>query len=166
MSKREHKRHTRRLETVFKAGSETFRGITSDISDIGMFIRTRYGLMPGSIIDIEIYLPDGKIAKLKGEVRRSIKTPISTFRNGMGIKIIENDANFMKLLEQEYSNLSSESPQTQEPEPQQTDDNIQIEHIIILCSSCKVKNKVKKEKLPLGPRCGRCGTVLKAEDSV
>jgi hypothetical protein len=165
MSKREHKRHTRRLETVFKAGAETFRGITSDISDIGMFIRTRYGLMPGSIIDIELYLPDGKIAKLRGEVRRSIKTPLSTFRNGMGIKIIENDANFMKLLEQEYDNPSSDSPQIQEAEPKQADVNIQIEHIIILCSSCKVKNKVKKEKLPLGPRCGRCGTVLKAEDS-
>lgn len=168
MSKREHKRRTRRLETVFKTGSETYRGITSDISDIGMFIRTRYGLSPGSLIDIELYLPDGKTSRLKGEVRRSIKTPLATFKNGMGIKIIESDANFNKFIEQEYEILPIDSPQTQETVYGQQEQylNAQTEYIILLCSNCNVKNKVKTEKLSLAPRCGKCGTFLNTEDPV
>ncbi len=166
MSKREHKRQTRRLETVFKTGSESFRGITSDVSDLGMFIRTRYGMAPGSLIDIELYLPDGKIAYLKGEVRRSVKTPIATFKNGMGILIVKNDENFIKFIDQEYKNSSSESSQPQAPEPAQEYVNAQTDYIIIACSNCNIKNKVKKEKLSLGPRCGKCGTVLRPEDAV
>lgn len=38
------------------------------------------------------------------------------------------------------------------------------EYLIITCSDCRVKNKIVREKLSLNPRCGKCGTFLKAED--
>ncbi|MDP2278135.1 MAG: PilZ domain-containing protein, partial [Nitrospirota bacterium] len=77
MSKRQSARHKKRLETKFAletkftADSAVYTGITSDISDGGIFIRTRYGFVPGTIIKIEIYLPEDKISKLKGKVKRS-----------------------------------------------------------------------------------------------
>ena len=56
--------------------------------------------MPDTLIDIVIHLPDSTDVKLKGRVRRSIKTPVVSIKNGMGIEILENDpryVNFVKI---------------------------------------------------------------------
>ena len=97
MSKRQFTRYRKRLETKFAADSdvyigitsdiadsEVYIGITSDISDGGIFIRTRYGFVPGTVIKIELYLPEDKISKLKGKGKRSIRTPIASFKKWYG----------------------------------------------------------------------------------
>lgn len=168
MSKRQFDRKTRRLETTFFAGTAAYQGFTSDISEEGIFIRTRYALAPGSIINIEIRLPDGAISKITGEVKRSVRTPIPSSKNGMGIKIIQRDGNFEQLLHVEtHDHLDAETAAKNnavEPEPEQA--KTISEHLIIACPQCNVKNKVPKIKLSLGPRCGKCGTVLQADAAV
>ncbi|NOX21250.1 MAG: hypothetical protein GXO99_08365 [Nitrospirae bacterium] len=79
-----------------------------------MFIRTHHGFVPGTTIEIKLYLPDGSIAKLKGIVRRTIKTPHYFIKNGMGVELIETDDNFKNFLKQEL--IGREKPfRTQPP---------------------------------------------------
>ena len=162
MSKRQSARHKKRLETKFTADSVVYTGITSDISDGGIFIRTRYGFLPGTVIKIELYLPEDKISKLKGKVKRSIRTPMVSFKNGMGVEILEKDSSYTIFL-----NAMNDGNKDNLSEAQETLSASQMpEYLIITCVDCSVKNKVASKKLSLNPRCGKCGTFLKAEDTL
>src|SRR6266498_2503650 len=103
-----YKRFTKRLEATFSSGNLRFRGISSNLSENGLFIRTQHGLKPGSIIDIEIFLPDGLQSRLKGEVMRTVKTSLSTIKNGMGIELIEKDKNYLEFLRNFYAGVDGE----------------------------------------------------------
>jgi hypothetical protein len=46
MNKRKHRRFTKRLEAKFIADGESFLCITSNLSENGLFIRTKRGLLP------------------------------------------------------------------------------------------------------------------------
>jgi hypothetical protein len=147
----------KRLEATFSSGGLSYKGILSNISANGLFIRTNRGFAPGSIVDIELIMPDNRISLLKGVVKRTIKTPITSSRNGMGVELLEKDSIFM-----DYVQSFREEPGTvQEPEQEikQAPPQAQEFHIIS-CPNCGVKNKVLSEKLVLGPKCGRCGTPL------
>lgn len=150
-------RFTKRLEATFSSGDLRFRGISSDFSEGGLFIRTRNGLNPGNIIDMEIYLPNGKICKVKGIVRRTIKTPLSTLKNGMGIELLEKDQNYLEFIK----TFHTEDSETQETEDVTAPSPAAV---IVTCPECKVKNRVPKEKLLLGAKCGKCGAVLNIKD--
>jgi len=151
--KRLYYRQIKRLETIFTAGGVTRRGITSDVSEGGLFIRTRYGLVPGSALSIEIYLPDGTISKVKGIVKRSVRTPISTIKNGMGVEIIERDSAYMNLVDEIKSNDSNGGTSTLHK-------NFEDDFSILICSGCGVKNKVRAGATDLNPKCGKCGHSL------
>jgi Tfp pilus assembly protein PilZ len=144
-----HPRFTKRLEVRFTSGGLSFTGILSNLSECGLFIRTNRGFAPGTVIDIELVMPDGKKSFLKGSVIRTIKTPLASLKNGMGIEIIEKDATYVNFLKSFVEEKETDIEKVTSPEFQ-----------IISCPNCGVKNKVSKEKLPLGPKCGRCGTPL------
>jgi hypothetical protein len=176
MRKRSRQRFTKRLEVTFSSGGSKYRGISSDLSEGGLFIRTQHGLAPGNVVDIEIYLPGDKVGRLKGIVRRTVKTSLSLIKNGMGIEIVEEDSNYLAFLKNFGIGDSSEDTavshhragQGQEekvdrPKTEETFDNVP-DFIIVACDNCKVKNKVRKDRLPFGPKCGRCGTVLNTGD--
>jgi hypothetical protein len=74
---------------TFSSGGLSFRGILSNISSSGIFIRTNRGFTPDTIVDIEVVMPDNKISLLKGVVKRTIKTPLSSMKNGMGVELME-----------------------------------------------------------------------------
>jgi len=153
MSKREAKRYVRRLDAEFESGGFSGRGVTSDISKKGVFIRTHKALAPGTPVTVRLHLRDGRISVVKGIVKRSIKIPMYTsdIKNGMGIEIIEKDYlfdEFIKTFEQEQ--LTNKDDRQDESE-----------FIIITCPSCGIKNKVSASKVSLGPRCGRCRASLK-----
>lgn len=149
--KREFERVVRRLEIEFSSGDKTYRGISSDLSERGMFIRTQHGLASGSTLNITIYLPGGRASKVRGIVRKTVKTDMVAVKNGMGIELVETDANYMDFIKTSISpDAFSESPMPQ-----------QDESLMITCSVCGVKNKVPKAKLYMGPRCGNCKTGLK-----
>jgi hypothetical protein len=142
-------RFTKRLEVKFSSGVLSYKGISSNLSENGIFIRTNRGFAPDTTIDIELVLPDNKLSKLKGIVRRTIKTTMSTLKNGMGVEFIERDDLFINFMKSFSEGTETETEKTDIPEFQ-----------IISCSNCGVKNKVLSEKLSLKPKCGRCGTPL------
>ncbi|MCE5195077.1 MAG: PilZ domain-containing protein [Nitrospiraceae bacterium] len=172
MAKRESDRRTRRLEVKFKSwrSTETYPGTTSDVSESGLFVRTRYGLIPGTFVEVQIYLPDGTMAKVQGQVKRTIKTGISTFKNGMGILITEKDQNYIKLMHGQIDRFEDENTAMNDLKTEKGSSEIpktapkaeqEIEYVIVVCKGCSVKNKVAKQKLSLSPRCGKCGITLK-----
>ena len=155
-------RFTKRLEVAFSSGGLSFRGILSNISISGIFIRTNKGFAPGTTVDMELMLPDNTVSSLRGIVRRTIKTSLKTTGNGMGVELTRKDdryENFIRgFLEEADRDAAQEAemgPSEREPEkPPVTDFEI------ISCSNCGAKNKVLREKLSLSPKCGKCGAFL------
>ena len=145
-----HPRFTKRLEVTFSSGGLSYRGILSNLSQNGLFIRTNRGFAPGSTVDIQLVMPDNTVCRLRGVVKRTIKTPMSSMKNGMGIELTEKDAAYLNFMES-FGQEKELATETAPPEFQ-----------IISCPACGTKNKVLNEKLALGPRCGRCGTPLTA----
>jgi len=178
MQRRQNRRFTKRLETTFSSGPSKYRGITSDLSSDGIFIRTQHGLTPGSVIDIEIYLPTHALSRLKGIVRRTVKTPLSMLKNGMGVELIERDHNYIEFLK----GFDSGTDRSKEPIPLTPTGNLPVwekkeepetlrsngaglktsEPILVTCSVCKAKNRVQRGQIALTPKCGKCGMVLDA----
>lgn len=144
-----HPRFTKRLEVRFTSGGLSFTGILSNLSENGLFIRTNRGFAPGSVIDIEMVMPDGKKSFLKAVVRRTIKTPMSTLKNGMGVELVEKDAAYINFVRSFKEETETDTEDITPPEFQ-----------IISCPNCGAKNKVLSDKIPLWPKCGRCGTPL------
>lgn len=105
-NKREQKRFIFRCETEFIANGVTYRGIASDFSLNGIFIRTTHPLVPDTISDMTVYLPEGMTSKLTGKVKRALKpsigrvvgTPVRAFKHGMGIEIIKKDINYLNFI--------------------------------------------------------------------
>lgn len=164
---RKHERFVRRLETEFSSEDKNYRGISSDLSTNGLFIRTIHPFAPGSIIDITIHLPDGATSRLKGRVRRAIKTHITTFKNGMGVELIEKDfhyINFLKTFMPDVQGAPSDEKIRYEtethPKPDIKAESNSFDFLILACSKCGVKNKVRTSKMSLGPKCGKCGSAL------
>jgi len=98
MEKRKHPRFIKRLETRIGIDHTSFWSISSDLSESGLFIRTNRGCNVDTTIDIELSLPGNRVSFLKGIVRRTIRTPIPTMKNGMGIEIIEKDETFRDFV--------------------------------------------------------------------
>ncbi len=148
MNKRKTLRFTKRLEARFIADGESFIGITSNLSEIGLFIRTKRGFAPDSILDIKLIMPDGNTSSIRGIVKRTVKVPLS-IKNGMGIELLKKDETYMRYVK----SLREWNERSQDKKPV---DDFQI----IPCPSCQAKNKVRRDKIALGPRCGKCKTPL------
>ncbi|MDQ7786168.1 MAG: PilZ domain-containing protein [Thermodesulfovibrionales bacterium] len=96
--RRKHPRFIKRLTTTFCVDQSRFTGISSDLSEGGLFIRTYRGFPANTPIRIELMLPNNKTSSLKGIVRRTLRTNLSTKKNGMGIEIIEKDEPFIDFV--------------------------------------------------------------------
>ncbi len=104
--KRQQKRFIYRCESEFVFDNITCRGIASDFSLSGLFMKTTRPAPPDTILNITIYLPDDSISKLKGKVRRAVKsslgrvigTPVKSLRSGMGVEIIQKDAHYLHFI--------------------------------------------------------------------
>ncbi|MEJ2184012.1 MAG: PilZ domain-containing protein [Nitrospirota bacterium] len=107
-NKRKHKRYTRRLKVDFMADGSALKGISSDFSMEGLFIRSSRVFPVGTFLDMTIHLPDGKTAGVKGVVARSQKrfvgkmmgAPVdrSVKKDGMGVVIVEKDVAYLRFL--------------------------------------------------------------------
>jgi uncharacterized protein (TIGR02266 family) len=95
---RRHKRIVKRIETEFSAGGSDSRGISSDISASGLFVRTSKPFTPDTLVDLTLHLPGNMVSRLKGRVRWAAKMGQLSGRNGMGIEIVENDENFVNFI--------------------------------------------------------------------
>ena len=155
-------RFTKRLEVAFSSGGLSFRGILSNVSISGIFIRTSKGFAPGTTLDIELMLPDNTISSIKGIVRRTIKNPVTAEKNGMGVQLTHKDEKYEKFIgpfleeaTEEPSHEAEKMPLERKPEKPPV-----TEFQIVSCPNCGAKNRVLREKLSLSPKCGKCGTLL------
>lgn len=177
MRRRQCQRYTKRLETTFSAGNLSFRGISSDLSVGGLFVRTQHGFVPGTFVDLEVFLPNNKVSRLKGIVRRSIKTTMPGVKNGMGIELIERDTNYLDFIktiviekgedssEKSFEDIGETFRDEVEKEPSETvKEESPPEYVLIICENCNVKNKVPVNR-KFGLKCGKCGTPLRIEET-
>lgn len=157
----------RRLEAEFSVNDRHHRGISSNFSLGGMFIRTNHAFPTGTLIDILVHLPDGKTAALTGRVKMALKTPAVSIRNGMGVEIVENDnvyVDFIKSLSKEDP-LSEERNQEMVSPSEGGQASFMVpeseDFSVITCVRCGTRNRVRKSGMLEAMRCGRCGASFK-----
>lgn len=97
-AKRRFTRYRKRLRTEFRAGDQHFKGISTNVSERGLFIRTRHVFRAGVVVNVKIYLPEKKHCTLKGIVRYARRMLILRNRNGMGIELLEKDSVYMGFI--------------------------------------------------------------------
>jgi hypothetical protein len=98
LEKRQHKRYTSRCEIEFSMDGTTYRGISSNLSLNGLFIRTRNPFTVDTVINLIAHLPNGSTSKLKGITRRAMRNPVLNQQNGMAVEIIEKDSNYFDFV--------------------------------------------------------------------
>jgi hypothetical protein len=99
--RRRHPRFIKRLPVKFFIDNECLTSLSSDLSESGLFLRTNRGTNVNCVVSIQLFLPTNTVSYLKGVVRRTVRTPFSAMKNGMGIEIIEKDeayGHFMKSI--------------------------------------------------------------------
>ncbi len=94
------KRHTKRLPVIFSNGESEFNGTTSNLSLSGIFIRTRKALNPGTLLKIVLEVDKDRKIALEGEVVWSLKTGLSDFKNGMGVRLINIPQNYTEVVKE------------------------------------------------------------------
>jgi hypothetical protein len=106
-NKRKHKRFKTRCEIEYYSNSKSYNGISQDISLKGLFIETDKVLDADSVIDIQIYLPNGATSKLRGRIRSTLqqsgsRIPAKSPKQGMGVEILEQDVNYSRFITSMY----------------------------------------------------------------
>jgi len=99
MEKRRHKRYIKRCEVEFSTNGTMCRGISSNLSLNGLFIKTSKPFQTDTEVTIIVHLPDGATSQLKGVVKRAVRNPVLNTKNGMGIEIIEKDFHYSVFIE-------------------------------------------------------------------
>lgn len=90
MEKQRANRVFKKLEVKFKTKGEN-TAITSNLSETGIFISTKRGVTPGSVLNIKLNLPNAQSLALKGKVVRNMNSMsglTEEAKNGMGIQLI------------------------------------------------------------------------------
>ncbi len=98
MDKRKENRIEKQLYAVMRVESKMVRGLLTDCSENGLFIKCNQDFPIGTVIDIEIFMPDNNNALLKGIVRRKIEMPESHRKYGLGIELIKKDVRYVIFL--------------------------------------------------------------------
>jgi hypothetical protein len=102
--KRQQRRFIERCKVeFFTVNGKTYRGLSSNFSLTGLFIRTKQTFQSEALLDIIIHLPNDLLSRLKGKVIRVSKNALGGTRetcdeNGMGIEIIEKDALYLHFI--------------------------------------------------------------------
>jgi hypothetical protein len=104
--RRRQKRFVKRCTIEYASDGQTYRGLCRNLSLDGLFIKTRKPLVLEKVIDMILHLPDGSTSHLTGKVTRATREPYSLVleragipsKDGMGIELIEKDANYLKFL--------------------------------------------------------------------
>ncbi len=103
---RNRKRTRKRLKVRFGVDEPKRVAFTEDITRLGMFIITGRPERPGTLLQIELTLPDEEHVLVTGRVRWAKKVPAHLLRvatkGGMGIRIQRFDKgeqNYYQLIE-------------------------------------------------------------------
>lgn len=149
------KRFIKRLEAEFSTGDKTHKGFLSNVSETGLFIRTRQSYKEGSPLDIRIFLPDGRTSNIKGIVRRAVTADASMLAKiGMGIELTHKDENFFDFLKAIGGGVSGMAGEAKAPSKERAED------VMLICPACGARNTVPADRLTLGPTCVMCKSLL------
>jgi hypothetical protein len=151
MQRRGYKRFTKRLVGEFSFRKRAFKGISSNISERGLFLKTNNCLAPDSAINLTVHLSDGKNALVKGVVRWAVKSNSPLIKNGMGIEVLDYDNAYHEFLKEHIEDFKAPPLLNNKQEEKK-----QPDFEILKCGNCGVKNKVRIERLSFGPKCGKC----------
>jgi len=99
VERRKHQRFIKRLPAKIKTEQNSFLGITSDISENGLFLRTSRSFLPLTVLHMEITLPDNTVSAVKGIVKRNARMSVFSAKNGIGIELTEKDTAFRSLMD-------------------------------------------------------------------
>jgi hypothetical protein len=105
-NKRKLKRYRYRCKISFTVDHVTYRGLSSNFSLNGLFIKTHQQFSPETLLDVTIYFPNDLTSQLKGRVVRASEEPTpdetgptGEYRGkGMGIEIIEKDSLYLHFI--------------------------------------------------------------------
>lgn len=105
--KRIIKRRLKRLSLMFGPDKPAHLGFTIDISDTGIFLKAVKVYPPGTILNVEISIPDdGGVAEFQGQVMWAKAVPANLIhivkKAGMGVRIIKflkGRDEYLKLVE-------------------------------------------------------------------
>ena len=104
--KRKLKRFSDRQKISFTVNGVEQRGLSSNFSLDGLFIRTNHSFPPDTLLDIIIYLPNDLTSHLKGKVVRALSETRwgmsgkarGSAENGIGIEIMEKDTLYLHFI--------------------------------------------------------------------
>jgi hypothetical protein len=99
MDRRKFRRYRLSLDAEFYAGDRILRGVSSNLSQGGLLLRTQHSLSTGSLLHITLFLPDGKTARVKGKALRNAGPGSGLVRNGIGVRLIEHDQAYSDYIE-------------------------------------------------------------------
>ena len=104
--KRKLKRFSDRQKISFTVNGVVYRGLSSNFSLDGLFIRTKHSFPPNTLLDIIVYLPNDLTSHLKGKVVRASNETLwgmsgkarGYAENGIGIEIVEKDSLYLHFI--------------------------------------------------------------------
>jgi PilZ domain len=104
--KRKLKRFSERLKISFNVHGMVYRGLSSNFSLHGLFIRTNHSFPPDTQMEIIIYLPNDLTSHLKGKVVRASDDTLwgvsgkarGYEEKGMGIEIMQKDTLYLHFI--------------------------------------------------------------------
>ena len=106
-STRRHKRIDMKCAVSFSSGGGTYDGTTENVSIDGMLIKTANVFPPGTMLSLEVRLPEGAASRVNGVVRRLSNHSAtgslgSTFagagQDKMGIEITGRDTQYIQFV--------------------------------------------------------------------
>lgn len=105
--KRSAKRRIKRMHITFSCDGKEFRGISSNVSYTGLFIKTRKKFKTGSSVNMIVNIDDNQKMNLNGVIARTkLTSKFDRLENGIGIKLIETPNVYKEFMEV----LSKEQP--------------------------------------------------------
>jgi hypothetical protein len=99
MNQRQYERINKKLYARLSSESLNCRGLIHNVSEAGLFIYSSKEFHQGSIVNIEIFMPDNEISVLKGVVKRKFEKPDSERRYGLGIELINKDTTYICFIQ-------------------------------------------------------------------
>jgi len=102
MEKRTTNRLNKRLMVRFGKAKPEAIGFTADISDTGLFIKSNTVHLPGTVLIIDMTLPDERVIRVRGRVVWAKRVPPNMLRfvkkSGMGIFLDETPPDYYSIL--------------------------------------------------------------------
>lgn len=102
MDKRTTDRLKKRLTVRFGPRKAECLGFTGDLSGTGIFIKSSTVFPPGTLLHIDIMLPDDRVLRMTGQVVWAKRVPPSLVRyvakSGMGVLLQDVTRDYFDLL--------------------------------------------------------------------